>query len=87
MIGTQSQYSPSKLIGLKSPNSLEKGEYFMNIKDDIKIIGSLWVKKYNNTFIIRDVFVLSEYRRRGIGTQMIITILNHLDQRTFQPGT
>ena len=32
MIGTQSQYSPSKLIGLKSPNSLEKGEYFMNIR-------------------------------------------------------
>jgi ribosomal protein S18 acetylase RimI-like enzyme len=78
MIGTPSQYSPSKLVGTKSPESLEKGEYFMNIKEDNTIVGSLWVKKYNNTFILRDIFVLPEYRRQGLATKMITGMLKHL---------
>ncbi len=78
MIGTPSQYSPSKLIGKSSPASLDKGEYFLNTKEDNQIVGSLWVKKYNNTFIIRDVFVLPEYRRRGIASQMTEMIIKHL---------
>lgn len=78
MIGTPSQYSPSKLVGLKSPESLEKGEYFMNIKENNTIVGSLWVKKYNNTYIFRDIFVLPDYRRQGIASQMITAMLKHL---------
>jgi ribosomal protein S18 acetylase RimI-like enzyme len=78
MIGTPSQYSPSKLVGPKSPESLEKGEYFMNIKENNTIVGSLWVKKYNNTFILRDVFVIPTHRRQGLATQMITGILKHL---------
>jgi len=78
MIGTPSQYSPSKLVGPKPPSSLEKGEYFMNIKEGNTIIGSLWVKKYNNTFILRDVFVIPEHRRQGVASQMISGILKHL---------
>jgi len=78
MIGTPSQYSPSKLVGLKSPESLEKGEYFMNIKENNTIVGSLWVKKYNNTYIFRDIFVIPDYRRQGIASQMITAMLKHL---------
>ena len=78
MIGTPSQYSPSKLVGIKSPESLEKGEYFMNIKENNTIVGSLWVKKYNNTYIFRDIFVLPDYRRQGIASQMITAMLKHL---------
>jgi len=78
MIGTPSQYSPSKLVGLKSPESLEKGDYFMNIKENNTIVGSLWVKKYNNTYIFRDIFVLPDYRRQGIASQMITAMLKHL---------
>jgi ribosomal protein S18 acetylase RimI-like enzyme len=81
MIGTPSQYSPSKLVGPKSPDSLEKGEYFMNIKESNKIVGSLWVKKYNNTFILRDVFVLPEYRNQGIATKMIRDIVIHIQPK------
>lgn len=50
----------------------------MNIKEDNVIVGSLWVKKYNNTFIIRDVFVIPTHRRQGLATQMITGILKHL---------
>ena len=78
MIGTPSQYSPSKLVGPNPPSSLEKGEYFMNIKEGNTIVASLWVKKYNNTFILRDVFVVAEYRRRGFASQMVTGILKHL---------
>ena len=78
MIGTPSQYVPSKLVGPKPPASLERGEYFMNVKEGNKIAGSLWVKKYNNSFILRDVFVLPEFRRKGIATRMVQEILTHL---------
>jgi ribosomal protein S18 acetylase RimI-like enzyme len=78
MIGTPSQYAPSKLVGPKSPDSLERGEYFMNVKEGNKIAGSLWVKKYNNSFILRDVFVVPEFRRRGLATRMIQQMIVHL---------
>lgn len=83
MIGTPSQYTPSKLVGPKPPVSLERGEYFMNVKEGNKIAGSLWVKKYNNSFILRDVFVLPEFRRKGIATRMVQQILAHLKSKNL----
>ena len=78
MIGTPSQYAPSKLVGPKPPASLEKGEYFMNVKESNKIAGSLWVKRYNNSFILRDVFVVPEFRRKGLATRMVREMVEHL---------
>ena len=77
MIGTPSQYSKSKLVGLHSPTSLKKGEYFLNVSENGKIVGSLYVLKRDG-YVIRDVFVLPEYRGRGYGKQMIDEITNHL---------
>ena len=79
MIGTPSQYSKSKLIGVNSPEKLESGSYFMNITSEGEIVGSLYVKPYNNTaYIIRDVFVSEKHRGKGLGAQLISGILEHL---------
>jgi ribosomal protein S18 acetylase RimI-like enzyme len=77
MIGTPSQYSKTKLVGLHSPTSLKRGEYFANISEDGKIVASLYVLKRDG-YIIRDVFVLPEYRGRGYGYQLIQMIIKHL---------
>ena len=76
MIGTPSQYSPSKVLGTPPPK-LEPGSYFMNIRDP-GIVASLYVKKYNESYIIRDVFVLPEHRGKGYGKKLIEEILQFL---------
>ena len=81
MIGTPSQYSQSKLIGTNSPKSLERGSYFANVSDGSDIVGSLYVKKYKNSYIIRDVFVLPSARGRGIGKQLMVDILKFLQPK------
>jgi len=77
MIGTPSSYSKSKLVGLHSPTSLKKGEYYANISEDGKVIASLYVLKRDG-YIIRDVFVLPEYRGHGHGHALIEMIIKHL---------
>jgi ribosomal protein S18 acetylase RimI-like enzyme len=81
MIGTPSQYTPSKLVGTKSPANLESGSYFMNIKEGKKIVGSLYVKKYNDSYIIRDVFVLEQERGKGYGKKLMEDILAFLSPK------
>lgn len=75
-IGTPSQYSPSKVLGTPPPK-LEAGSYFMNIKDP-GLVASLYVKKYKESYIIRDVFVLPEHRGKGYGKKLIQGILQFL---------
>jgi RimJ/RimL family protein N-acetyltransferase len=77
MIGTPSQYSQSKLVGLHSPTRLDKGEYFLSIEG----IGSLYVLKRNGDYIIRDVFVLPEHRGKGYGQKMLEEIIAFLKQK------
>lgn len=76
MIGTPSQYSPSKVLGTP-PAKLEAGSYFMNIKDP-GLVASLYVKKYKESYVIRDVFVLPEQRGKGYGKKLIQGILAFL---------
>jgi predicted GNAT family acetyltransferase len=76
MIGTPSQYSPSKVLGTP-PAKLEAGSYFMNIKDP-ELVASLYVKKYKESYVIRDVFVLPEQRGKGYGKKLIQGILAFL---------
>ena len=78
MIGTPSQYSSSKLVGSHSPTSLKSGEYFMNIKEGSEIVGSLLVKKYQESYIIQDVFVKPEFRGKGYGKQLLEEIIAFL---------
>jgi len=78
MIGTPSEYKKSKLIGLHSPTSLEKGWYFANYKEKGKIVASLWVKLRDDTYIIRDVFVLETERNKGYGTLLLKEIMDFL---------
>jgi len=78
MIGTPSQYSSSKLVGSHSPTSLQSGEYFMNIKEGSKVVGSLFVKKWEESYIIQDVFVKPEFRGKGYGKQLVEGIIAFL---------
>ena len=74
MIGTPSQYSKSKLVGLHTPAILKKGEYFMNIDN----VASLYVLKRNNSYIIRDIYVLPEHRGLGYGRKLLEGIVEFL---------
>jgi ribosomal protein S18 acetylase RimI-like enzyme len=78
MIGTPSQYTKSKLVGEHSPTSLEKGGYFMNLQEGSEIVGSLYVKKYMKSYVIRDVFVKPEFRGKGYGKQLLMGIIDFL---------
>jgi ribosomal protein S18 acetylase RimI-like enzyme len=78
MIGTPSQYSKSKLVGTDNPTSLNPGEYFMNIKEGTEIIGSLLVKKWEESYIIRNVFVKPEHRGKGYGKKLLEGIIAFL---------
>ena len=77
-IGTPSTYSPSKLISDKPPTSLAKGSYYLSLYSNSHLIGSLYAKKYEDTFILRGVEVLPEHRGSGLGKQIVQRILEHL---------
>jgi ribosomal protein S18 acetylase RimI-like enzyme len=72
MIGTPSQYKKEKMFG-KPPDSLPKGSYFLR-----RLEGSLYVKLWENQYVIRDVFVKEEERGKGFGRQMLVDILAFL---------
>jgi ribosomal protein S18 acetylase RimI-like enzyme len=78
MIGTPSKYSKTKLIGINSPEFLREGGYFANLKKDGIIVASLYVNKYHESYIIRDVFVLESERSKGYGKKIMQEILDFL---------
>lgn len=78
MIGTPSTYTNSKLIGRRSPDSLPPGSYYVNLKEDDNIVASLYVKKYKESYVIHDVFVLEDRRGKGYGKKIMEEILGLL---------
>lgn len=81
MIGTPSKYSRTKLIGKNSPEKLKEGSYFANLKKDDKIVASLYVNKYHDSYIIRDVFVLESERGKGYGKELMEEIVIFLKSK------
>lgn len=77
-IGTPSQYSKSKMVASGAPTSIPTGSYFLVAKQDNHIVGSLIAKRYNDSYVIRLVEVVPELRGKGLGTKMMIEILDHL---------
>jgi GNAT superfamily N-acetyltransferase len=78
MIGESSEYSKSQLIGINSPDILKEGSYFANICENEEIVASLYVNKYQESYLIRDVFVLESQRRKGYGRKLLEEILGFL---------
>jgi ribosomal protein S18 acetylase RimI-like enzyme len=76
MIGTPSQYNPSKLLG-NPPTELPKGSYFLSLKDP-ELVASLYVKRYEEEYVIRDVFVKEDRRGTGLGRRIMTEILEFL---------
>ncbi len=78
VIGTPSMYTPSRMLADYPPESLKKGEYFVSVYEDRTLIASAWIKAPAESYVIRQVFVLPEYRGKGIGRFLMEHILAHL---------
>jgi len=76
-IGTPSQFSPEKIL---TRANIEKGDYFVQAHDPT-LVGSLFVKKYKESYILRGVYVDPTHRNKGIATLMLKTILDHLEKK------
>jgi ribosomal protein S18 acetylase RimI-like enzyme len=77
-IGTPSQYSKSKMVAEKAPDSIPPRSYFLTMKDGPQLVGSLIAKRYNDSYVIRLVEVLGEFRGMGFGTKMMNEIIQFL---------
>lgn len=77
-IGTPSQYSKSKMVAEKAPDSIPPGSYFLTMKDGPQLVGSLIAKRYNDSYVIRLVEVVGEFRGMGFGTKMMSEIIQFL---------
>ena len=71
----KNNYDPSKI------NRLIKGSYAFAIAFDIKIkkavgMGRILSDGVSDAYI-QDIVVLKEYRRRGIGIELLKTLINH----------
>ena len=79
IIGTPSGYTPKRSLHGTPKEKVKKGDYWLSTYDHAKkLIGSLRVEKYENTFVIREVIVDPEYRGKGIGRLMMTDILEML---------
>lgn len=77
-IGTPSQYKKSKMVADKAPDSIPPGSYFLTMKDGPQLAGSLIAKRYNDSYVIRLVEVLEEFRGMGFGTKMMKEMIEFL---------
>jgi RimJ/RimL family protein N-acetyltransferase len=78
VIGTPSKYSKSKMVSGWPPDELPKGSYFVLLKQDENIIGSLFVKYFKDTYVLRQVEIITEERGKGYGKKMLSAILDFL---------
>jgi ribosomal protein S18 acetylase RimI-like enzyme len=77
MIGTPSKYSKTKMLG-NPPETLPKGSYFLTLIENKEILGSLYVKLYQDQYVIRDVFIKENMRGKGLGRKIMNEILEFL---------
>ena len=77
VIGTPSQYTPSRLLGTSVPTNLEPGGYFVSLYDD-RLVASLYVTKYAMSYVVRNVFVDPALRGKGYGRKVMEATLAHL---------
>lgn len=78
IIGTPSKYSKSRMVSSNSPSEIPKGSYFLLLKHGDTIVGSLIAKKYEESYVIRQVEVVPEHRGMGHGRQMMTKIISFL---------
>ncbi len=48
------------------------------IKDDMNIVGFMLIKRNNDNIIMQEMFVLNNYKGKGIGKEAVIQIFNRL---------
>ena len=84
VIGTPSMFTPSRMLGENVPESLHKGDYFISVYEDRDLIASARVRNYAEKYVIRQVFVLPEYRGKGVGRFVMEHLLAHLRPKKKQ---
>jgi ribosomal protein S18 acetylase RimI-like enzyme len=78
VIGTPSKYSKSKMVSSKPPTEISKGSYFLLLKHNGDVVGSLIAEKYRDAYTIRQVEVIPEHRGMGHGREMMTNIISFL---------
>lgn len=82
IIGNYKDYNPSKIVSLKEKkNYIGKNDIFASSYINDTLVGSLRAKFINGSYVIRDVYVLPEYRGLGIGKKLMIEIMDHLKNK------
>ncbi len=84
IIGTPSKYSKSKMVSSNPPSELSKGSYYLILKVNESIVGSLIAEKYGDIYTIRQVEVLPEERGKGYGKEMMTSIVDFLKPKNKQ---
>ena len=79
-IGTSSQFNSSKLL---TNSTLYAGDYFLSAYLQDVLVGSLRVRKYSASYIIREVTTAEKMRGKGIGTAMITEIIKFLAKKNM----
>lgn len=66
------------MVSDRAPSSIPEGSYFLLLKLNKEIIGSLIAEKYRKAYTIRQVAIAEDYRGKGYGRELMVHILTFL---------
>jgi ribosomal protein S18 acetylase RimI-like enzyme len=82
IIGNYKDYNPSKIVSEKEKKDyIGKKDVFASAYINDNLTGSLRAKFIDDSYVIRDVYVLPKYRGLGIGKKLMIKIMDHLKNK------
>jgi len=81
IIGGQQEYDMKKIASNNAKKYIDKMDYFASAYENNLLVGSLRVKHIDNSYVIRDVFVIVEKRGLGYGKLLVKKILDFLKNK------
>ena len=79
IIGNSKKYNKNKILSEKYKKKfIGPNDFFLSAYSSNKLIGSLRIKCIDNVYVIRDLYILPDYRGQGIGKKIMIYILDFL---------
>ena len=77
IIGDYRTYNISKVLN-SNKDKINKIDYFASAYIDEELVGSLRIKFKDDSYIIRDIFIIENKRNLGIGKKLMIETLKFL---------